>query len=191
MNTPAHAVINLLLLTRKPGQNLSHKRSATIIFGALLPDLVIIVFYAWHLLLGTPESQIWSIEYYRPLWQGWIDIFNSIPLIGLAMLISWKTRHYLLLAFFSSMLLHVFGDLPLHHDDAHRHFFPFSDWRFASPLSYWDPAYHGQWASLIEFFAVLAAAAFMYWRYALLRPWVAATTGVYLFYWIYVFIVWS
>ena len=191
MNTPAHAVINLLLLARKPGQNVSHKRSATIIFGALLPDLVIIAFYAWQLLLGTPESQIWSVEYYRPLWQGWIDIFNSIPLIGLAMLISWKTRHYLLLAFFSSMLLHVFGDFPLHHDDAHRHFFPFSDWRFASPVSYWDPAHHGQWASLIEFTGVIAAAAFMYWRYALLRPWVAATTVVYLLYLIYVFVVWA
>ena len=191
MNTPAHAVINLLLLARKPGQNVSHKRSAAIIAGALLPDLVIIVFYAWHLVLGTPESQIWSVEYYRPIWQGWIDSFNSIPLISLAMLISWKTRHYLLLAFFSSMLLHVFGDMPLHHDDAHRHFFPFSDWRFASPVSYWDPAHHGQWASLIEFSAVIAAAAFMYWRYALLRPWVAATTVVYLLYWIYVFVVWA
>jgi hypothetical protein len=156
-----------------------------------LPDLAIIVFYAWHLLLATPESQIWSVEYNRPIWQAWIDSFNSIPLIGLAMLICWRTRHYLLLAFFSSMLLHVFGDLPLHHDDAHRHFFPFSDWRFASPVSYWDPAHHGQWASLIEFSAVLAAAAFMYWRYALLRPWVAATTVVYLLYWIYVFIVWA
>ena len=191
MNTPAHAVINLLLLARKPGQNVSHKRSAAIIAGALLPDLVIIVFYAWHLVLGTPESQIWSVEYYRPIWQGWIDSFNSIPLIGLAMLISWKTRQYLLLAFFSSMLLHVFGDMPLHHDDAHRHFFPFSDWRFASPVSYWDPAHHGQWASLIEFSAVIAAAAFMYWRYALLRPWVAATTVVYLVYWAYVFLVWA
>ena len=191
MNTPAHAVINLLLLARKPGQNVSHKRSAAIIAGALLPDLVIIVFYAWHLVLGTPESQIWSVEYYRPIWQGWIDSFNSIPLIGLTMLISWKTRQYLLLAFFSSMLLHVFGDMPLHHDDAHRHFFPFSDWRFASPVSYWDPAHHGQWASLIEFSAVIAAAAFMVWRYALLRPWVAATTVVYLVYWAYVFLVWA
>ena len=191
MNTPAHAVINLLLLARKPGQNISHNRSATIIAGALLPDLAIIVFYAWHLLLGTPESQIWSVEYYRPIWQALIDSFNSIPLIGLAMLICWRTRHYLLLAFFSSMLLHVFGDLPLHHDDAHRHFFPFSDWRFASPVSYWDPAHHGQWASLIEFVGVLAAAAFMYWRYALLRPWVALTTVVYLLYWIYVYIVWA
>jgi hypothetical protein len=191
MNTPAHAIINLLLLARKPGQNISHRRSATIIAGALLPDLVIIVFYAWHLLLDTAESQIWSVEYYRPFWQAWVDSFNSIPLIGLAMLISWRTRQYLLLVFFSSMLLHVFGDLPLHHDDAHRHFFPFTDWRFASPVSYWDPAHHGQWASLIEFCTVLAAAAFMYWRYALLRPWVVATTAIYLIYWIYVFAVWA
>ena len=191
MNTPAHAVINLLLLTRKPGHNNSHQRSAAIIAGALLPDLVIIVFYAWHLLLGTPEFQIWSVEYYRPTWQAWIDSFNSIPLIGLAMLISGKIRHYLLLAFFSSMLLHAFGDLPLHQDDAHRHFFPLSDWRFASPVSYWDPAHHGHWASLIEFTSVIAAASFMYWRFALLRPWVAATTVIYLLYWIYVFSVWA
>jgi hypothetical protein len=149
------------------------------------------VFYAWHLLLGTPESQVWSVEYYRPIWQALIDCFNSIPLICLGMLISWKTRHYLLLAFFSSMLLHVFGDLPLHHDDAHRHFFPFSDWRFASPVSYWDPAHHGQWASLAEIVAVLAASVFMYRRYLLLRPWVAATTLIYLLYWVYVYIVWS
>lgn len=26
---------------------------------------------------------------------------------------------------------------------AHRHLFPLSDWRFASPVSYWDPAHHG------------------------------------------------
>ena len=39
--------------------------------------------------------------------------------------------------------------------------------------------------------AVIAAAAFMVWRYALLRPWVAATTVVYLLYWVYVFVVWA
>ena len=187
MNTPAHVIINLLLLSRKP----DHRRSAIIVAGALLPDLAIIVFYGWHLLLGTNESQIWSVEYYRPLWQGGIDIFNSIPLISLAMLLSWYARQYLLLIFFSSMLLHVFGDLPLHHDDAHRHFFPFSDWRFESPVSYWDPAHHGAWAGLVEFVSVLAAALWMYWRWALLRPWVAVTTAVYLLYWVYVFMVWA
>jgi len=187
MNTPAHVIVNLLVLSRNP----DHPRSAVIVSGALLPDLAIIVFYAWHLLIGTNESQIWSVEYYRPLWQAWIDCFNSIPLISLAMLMSWYARQYLLLIFFSSMLLHVFGDLPLHHDDAHRHFFPFSDWRFESPVSYWDPDHYGNWASLIEFGAVLAAAIWMYRRWALLKPWVAVTAGVYLLYWVYVYMFWA
>jgi len=50
----AHAVNNLLLLARKPGHNTSHKRSAAIAGGTLLADRVIIVFYAWHVLLGVP-----------------------------------------------------------------------------------------------------------------------------------------
>jgi hypothetical protein len=191
MNTPAHAVINLLLLSSKRGHKPSHRRSAAIVFGALLPDLAIMVFYAWQLILGRSESQIWTVEYYRPFWQACIDSFNSIPLILLAMLLCWRARRYLLLALFSSMLLHVLGDLPLHHDDAHRHFWPFSDWRFASPVSYWDPAHYGRWASLLEFIAVFAAAAFMFRRHAVLRPWVTVLTAVYLLYWIYVLVVWA
>ncbi len=186
MNTPAHAIINLLILSRKP----DHRSSAAIVAGAFIPDLAIIFFYAWQLLRGTSESQIWSVEYYRPFWQGWIDAFNSIPLIGFSMLLCWFARKPLLLLFFSSVMLHLLGDLPLHHDDGHRHFFPFSDWRFESPVSYWDPAHHGELAGAIEFAVVIAAAAWMYIYRAPLRPWVTAITGVYLLYWIYVYAVW-
>lgn len=186
MNTPAHAIVNLLILSF----NSNHKKTGAIIVGALLPDLVIIVFYAWQLSIGTAESQIWSVEYYRPAWQAWIDSFNSIPIILIAMLVSWQTRQYLLLILFSSMLLHVCGDLPLHHDDAHRHFFPLLEWRFMSPVSYWDPQHHGLWASMAEFIGVMAAAAFMLWRWPRSRPWVGCITVVYLVYWAYVFVVW-
>jgi hypothetical protein len=41
-------------------------------------------------------------------------------------------------------LLHIFGDLPLHHDGVHRHFLPLLEWRFVSPASCWNPAHHGQ-----------------------------------------------
>ena len=75
MNTPAHAIVNLLILSRNP----AHKKTLAIISGAIIPDLVIIVFYAWHLFIGTAEEQIWSLEYYSPFWQAWIDSFNSIP----------------------------------------------------------------------------------------------------------------
>ena len=37
-----------------------------------------------------------------------------------------------------------------HRDDSHRHPYPLSDWRFISPLSYWDPVHHGQWLGLAE-----------------------------------------
>ena len=186
MNTPAHAVVNLLLLSRDRG----HRYSAAVVGGAIIPDIVIVVFYAWQLALGTPENQIWSQEYYRPLWQGWIDTFNSVPLILLAMLLCWHFRRYFLLAFLASMLLHVGGDLPLHHDDGHRHFFPFSDWRFSSPVSYWDPAHYGYWASLIEITAVVGASVFMYLRHRALRPWLTSIVAVYLIYWVYVYLVW-
>ena len=191
MNTPAHVVVNLFLLTRRPGRHLDQRRCAAIVTGALVPDLVMIMFYGWQLLLGTSESQIWSVEYYRPLWQAWFDSFNSIPLVGLAMLICWQLHRPLLLVFFSSMMLHLLGDLPVHHDDGHRHFFPFSDWRYQSPVSYWDPAHYGRWFSLFEIGLVLSAAAWMAWHSVLLRPWVAVTGAIYVIYWAYVFIVWA
>ena len=113
------------------------------------------------------------------------------PSMASPMLLCWKTRRYLWLALFSSMLLHVLGDLPVHHDDAHRHFFPFSDWRFASPVSYWDPAHYGRWFSLFELALVLGASLYLWRQQALLRPWIATTGAVYLGYLGYVMVVWN
>jgi hypothetical protein len=56
--------------------------------------------------------------------------------------------------FFARLLLHTFADLLLHREDAHRHFFPFADWRFLSPVSYWDPNHYGQFAGVVEALAV-------------------------------------
>ena len=95
-----------------------------------------------------------------------------------------------LFALFLSLLLHTLGDLPLHHDDGHRHFFPFLDWRFESPVSYWDPAHYGLWFSLVEATAVAVAATLLYRYHASFRPWVLATTAIYVGYWCYVAVVW-
>ena len=186
MNTPAHALINLCILKRDG----SHRRSFSIVTGAIIPDAVMFVFYAWHLLIGTAEMQIWSVEYYRPFWQSIIDLFNSIPLIAIGLLICWKAQRPLLFAFFASMLLHTLGDMPLHHEDAHRHFFPFADWRFISPVSYWDPEHHGQLMSQIEFIAVLAGSVYLYLKHPSTRYWVVGLGAVYLAYWAYVVLVW-
>ena len=75
-------------------------------------------------------------------------------MIGLLICLScgWKSAAII----FLSMIVHDFCDLPLHNDDAHRHFLPFSHYRFISPVSYWDPKYYGQFVAFGELSLVLA-----------------------------------
>jgi hypothetical protein len=56
------------------------------------------------------------------------------------------------------MLLHSALDLPVHTDDAHRHFLPLSAWQFHSPVSYWDPRSYGRQVAALEIAAGLALA---------------------------------
>ena len=187
MNTVAHAVVGLAVLSRDD----SHKRTAAIVTGALIPDLAILVFYAWHRMLGTAEDQIWSIEYYKPAWQAYIDSFNSIPLIALGLALCWKLKNGLLWVLLASMLLHALTDLPVHHDDGHRHFFPFLDWRFVSPVSYWDSQHYGYWFSLFEAILMVALSIYLLMNQFTPKIWVIGCLVTYLVFWIYAFLVWS
>lgn len=141
VNTPGHVVLNLLVVGRGRGQPW-----APILAGALVPDLPMLVMYVVERgLLGSSEALIWQDRYFAPGWQLFVDLFNSLPLIALGWVLArWRGSRILQL-FFLSMGLHAGTDLLVHHDDAHRHFLPFSQWRFASPLSYWDPRYFGRY----------------------------------------------
>ncbi len=153
MNTPAHVVVNLALLSG--GAN--RRFAVPILAGSLLPDLPMFVFYAWQKLgRGASEGWIWSTGYFQGPWQSFFDLFNSIPLALAGLAIAWRAGRPAARLFWAALLLHVLGDLPLHREDAHGHFFPLTSWRFESPVSYWDPAHHGRWAALGEALAVLA-----------------------------------
>jgi hypothetical protein len=155
VNTPAHAVLNLVLLgaTKEP------RRAPPVLVGAVLPDLPIVVLYAYERLRGMSEVWIWRTAYYDPRWQAVIDALHSFPLIlavlGAALLLGWPR----LVLICASMMLHAAVDFFLHHDDAHRHFFPLLDWRFSSPVSYWDPRYFGNITAPTEAIGVVAACA--------------------------------
>ncbi len=149
MNTPAHAVIALLLV---PNRRDDLWMFAAVVAGAVLPDAPMILFYGIQkLVLHTPETVMWSSAYHDPSWQTFFDLFNSIPLILMALLGAYAARMPRLMALTVSMLIHCLCDLPVHHDDGHRHFFPLSDFRFQSPVSYWDPAHYGNWFLIFEF----------------------------------------
>ena len=154
MNTPAHLVLNALVL----GRGRWHDAWLPITAGALMPDLPMVAFYGYQLIQHTPEGLIWSEIYFQTNWQLFFDLFNSLPLLGLAALISWRAGSRGSLAFFTSMILHCLADLPLHHDDAHAHFRPISNWQFHSPVSYWDPQHYGRIAISLEMLLVLGGA---------------------------------
>ncbi|MGC1244784.1 MAG: hypothetical protein WA865_01075 [Spirulinaceae cyanobacterium] len=147
MNTPSHYIINLALL----GKTISPQENIAITIGAIIPDAPIFLFYfVAKFIQKLPDSQIWSEAYYQPFWQNIISLFHSFPiaLIGLLICLTcgWKTGAI----FFASIFLHCLADIPLHNDDAHRHFFPFSNYRFISPVSYWDSKHYGKIAAFGE-----------------------------------------
>ncbi|NES65696.1 MAG: hypothetical protein F6K24_10730 [Okeania sp. SIO2D1] len=154
MNTPSHAIINLALLAKPqlPQANLA------IVIGGVLPDIPIFIFYFWaKFIVRLPEAKIWSEAYYQPLIQNLVATFHSIPLAIILLLISYYFGWEIMQVICISLVLHSLFDLPVHNNDAHRHFFPLSNYRFISPISYWDPKHYGGIVALIEILLVFLA----------------------------------
>ncbi|WP_224360521.1 hypothetical protein [Hyalangium versicolor] len=160
MQTPGHAVVNLAILTSA----VTPEHTLPILAGAILPDVPIVVLYLReHYLRGLPEERIWRESYQQPFWLNLIHGAHSLPLTLLGTLVGVAAGSSMVAVFFGSMLLHSLADLPLHAEDAHRHFLPFSHYRFISPISYWDVRYHARKVALVEALLVAGAAAFL-WR---------------------------
>ncbi len=164
MNTPTHLLIGAAILARPRGNTETHTpeppwRNWEVVLGALAPDAALFVMFAWmRWVVGVSEETLWDEVYWRDGWQSLFAMGNSFPVYVTLLAIAWFNRSYLwgrvLSVFALAALLHLAFDLPFHHDDAHRHFWPVSDWRFRSPLSYWNPAHHGDVVGIVE--AVLA-----------------------------------
>ena len=96
----------------------------------------------------------------------WLAIFavdDSIPLFAAILAVGTLFRSGPAIAFAGAGLLHLAADPALHNDDARQHLWPLTDWVYASPVSYWDPAHHGLVVAPIETGAALALCALL-WR---------------------------
>ncbi|NES73694.1 MAG: hypothetical protein F6K24_55160 [Okeania sp. SIO2D1] len=137
--------------------------------GAIVPDLPIFIFYfVAKFMHKLPEREIWSQAYYQPFWQNIVSLFHSFPMALIALIICLCFKWQLGAIACASILLHCLFDLPLHNYDAHRHFFPFSSYRFISPVSYWDPQHYGKVAAFAELTLVLLVTPMVF---QLLRSW--------------------
>ena len=164
MNTPAHGIINLIVLDHSKG---SKSLTIPITLGTILPDAPILLFYfIQKFILSKPDALIWTLIYDRPAWQISVDIFNSLPLIVVALIISAWMKHPWLTALFASMGLHALCDLPFHGMELLRHLLPFNHWQFESCISYREPAIGGWWYFFAEIALVIFGSMFLFKRKA-------------------------
>lgn len=172
MNTQTHILIASALFTRSGIGN--RARNIAAVGGGLVPDIPIYVMFLWSKLTGIPETIVWEKWYFSPPWQTIIDATNSLPIFLMLMffsfvLVKWRGDRFnfgVALSIFSlSALAHIAGDIFLHVDDAHAHFWPLSNWRFSSPVSYWDPRYYGQYFSIFEIVLGLSLCTILFRRF--------------------------
>lgn len=163
MNTPAHTLMAAALFAR-PGAPL---RNSALIIGSLVPDLLIFWMVFWEgSVNGLTEAQIFGEAYFSAHWQAMFAQSNSIPLyaglaaLGLALKRDW------IWVFGGAAAVHCVFDLFLHHDDGRAHFWPFSDWVFESPVSYWDPGHYGLIAGPLEALIACGFAWLLYQRFS-------------------------
>lgn len=170
MMTQTHLLLAAGLFAR-PGNT---RRNTAVLAGTLIPDLSIYVLFIYASLSGIPADTLWGHTYWSEPWQSWSAISNSVPLylgflIAALVIASPKDgrpRWQSLPALFClAALAHLATDFAVHHDDAHIHFWPFTDWRFNSPVSYWDRDHYGGVFSIFEALLGIALIGLLFSRF--------------------------
>ena len=141
-------------------------RNTAVLFGALLPDLSIFVLFGWARLQGIPQWEIWRELYWQEPWQTMSAISNSFPIWFAVLAVAVALRSKIVMVLAGAVLIHLALDFPVHADDAHKHFWPLTDWRFHSPLSYWDTDHHSQYVMLGELGLCLISIAVLWRRFS-------------------------
>lgn len=141
---------------------------AAALAGSFLPDAPMFVMFAYAKFAGFGHADLWPEPnglYWNAVWQAWINAAHSLPvylvLLGLALAV----RLDWLKVFALAGLLHIAFDFPFHREDGHAHLWPFSDWKFVSPVSYWDPAHYGMIMLPIEAMIVAVSIVVLWRRY--------------------------
>jgi len=199
MMTQTHFLVAAALLCRpeRPA-----RQNAAVLAGAFAPDAAIYALFVWSKIAGIPERLLWDEVYFAEPMTTFTAIGNSAPLyaliaiLGIALvrpasvelagphgatpagfgrfLAPGHTNVALLFAL--AALTHLAGDLPVHVGDAHPHFWPLTDWRFVSPVSYWDPRHFGTQFSLLEAALGVLLSIIVFRRFRAL--WVRALTAL-------------
>lgn len=186
MNTQSHMLMGALIFG-KPMPKLAIPGA----LGGFVPDVPMFAIVAGLRLSGHPFEEILGQLYWERWWQICNAVGHSFILWGAVAAASGivfsklgsgaRQRAALLFAFSGAALVHSCADFLVHREDAHMQFWPLSDWKFGSPISYWDRAHYGDWFGLFEAALGIAMAALLFSRHrsVLARAALALCTALY------------
>ena len=200
MMTQTHTLIAASLLT---DSHQSARYNLAVLCGSFVPDIALYGLFFWSKLAGIEERLIWEEVYFSEPMLTYTAVVNSLPLylvlffVGILLTrqrynvsfnthsVTWfsKLRERIfgsMLCLFSvAAISHLLADFPVHADDAHPHFWPFTDWRFYSPVSYWDHAHYGDLFRYIESFLGVVLSAILFRRFLFMWVRVALMIAVF------------
>jgi hypothetical protein len=170
MNTQCHVLMGAVLFGGKVPRTAWAAAA-----GGFAPDLPMLAIVSVLRLSGFGFQDIFGRLYWSPWWQ----IANAVghnfllwsTVLGLSLMLrnsaNAKTAAWSSLAipFGAAALLHSGADFLVHREDAHMHFWPLTDWRFVSPVSYWDRSHYGGQFSLFEAALGIAMALTLFARF--------------------------
>jgi len=152
VSIPLAAVLN----SSKYKTRLPKPNTKAILFGSVLPDLNPIVISLQNT-FHSPVVLIALIMLCYFTWRKQTDPQSKHP----------QSIYSIFFWIFCAALLHTLIDIPLHSTDGPLVFFPFNwHYRFASPISYWDPNYYGHIWTIFEHSldSVIIVLLIFYWR---------------------------
>ena len=175
MHTQTHLLIGAAVLARAGDR----ARNIAAIVGAVLPDMPMFVMVGYAALIGLHGEQIFGEYdglYWSYPWQTAINAFHAIPVYLVILALAFWLKRDWLKAFCYSAFLHIAFDLPFHHDDGHAHFWPLTNWKFVSPVSYWDRSHYGGIVLPLEIIGSLILIALLWRRFPVI--WVKVVLGL-------------
>ncbi len=162
MNVPAHLIFGAAAFARP------NARAVTLVAlaGSFAPDLSLFAMAGWALFVaGTEPGVVFGQSYFSDAWQQVFAVDNSFVFWGIGLALAAWARLRVLVVFALAGIMHLGFDFALHNADARMQFWPLSDWKFASPLSYWDPRYNAAIVAPTEAAATLLLAVVLFRRF--------------------------
>ena len=177
MNTPSHFLLHAWL--RKyfwEKKNFFIPKS--FLLWAIAPDIGLYLcvflyalyseYFLWNPTWETFRYMFDVLYFEHPLWIFAYNFLHS-PLVIVSFLCVTKFfknylgAYYIIMYwFFIWCLLHTFFDIPLHHNDGPRIFYPISDYIFYSPVSYWNREYYAGYVIPVELWMCVIMILYLY-----------------------------